>query len=229
MKTIGLIGGTSWVSTIDYYRYINEGINAKLGGIQFAKCIIHSFNFAEIQRNNDANDWDNTLMMFTNAAQNLERSGAGAILICANTLHRIAEPLQEKIGIPIIHIGVATADAIAKKGLTKIGLLGTRFTMELDFIKQKLKNRGIDTLIPDEQDRNYINKNISGELAKNIFTEESKQRYLAIIHQLIMAGAEGIVLGCTEIPMLIKPADVAVPIFDTAAIHATAAVEFALS
>ena len=229
MKTIGLLGGTSWVSTIDYYRYLNEGINARLGGIQFAKCIIHSFNFADIQRNNDANDWEATLTLFLEAATNLEKSGAAAILICANTLHKIAEPLQANIGIPIIHIGVVTADAIAKKGLRKVALLGTKFTMELDFIKGKLKDRGIETILPNDEDREYINTNISSELAKNIFTDESKKNYLSIISKLIRAGAEGIILGCTEIPMFIKQEDVTVPIFDTAAIHAAAAIDFVLS
>ena len=229
MKTIGLLGGTSWVSTIDYYRYLNEGINARLGGIQFAKCIIHSFNFADIQKNNDTNDWDATLSLFVEAATNLEKSGAAAILICANTLHKIAEPLQERIGIPIIHIGVVTAEVIAKKGLKKVALLGTKFTMELDFIKRKLKDRGIETILPDDEEREYINTNISSELAKNIFTNENKQNYLTIINKLIKAGAEGIVLGCTEIPMFIKQEDITVPIFDTAAIHAAAAVDFALN
>ena len=229
MKTIGLLGGTSWVSTIDYYRYLNEGINARLGGIQFAKCIIHSFNFADIQKNNDTNDWDATLSLFVEAATNLEKSGAAAILICANTLHKIAEPLQERIGIPIIHIGVVTAEVIAKKGLKKVALLGTKFTMELDFIKGKLKDRGIETILPDDEEREYINTNISSELAKNIFTNENKQNYLTIINKLIKAGAEGIVLGCTEIPMFIKQEDITVPIFDTAAIHAAAAVDFALN
>ncbi len=229
MKTIGLIGGTSWVSTIDYYRYLNQGINEKLGGLQFAKCIIYSLNFADIQRNHEANDWAGTLQMYIDASQHLENSGAAAIVICANTLHRIAEPLQEKIGIPVIHIGTATAEAVAKKGLTKVALLGTKFTMELDFIKDKLKARGIETIIPDEADRKYIDTNISTELAKSIFTQENKQHYLAIIHKLIAAGAQGIILGCTEIPMLIKPTDVSVPIFDTAFIHAMAAVEFALT
>ena len=216
------------VSTIDYYRYLNEGIYSRLGGIQFAKCIIHSFNFADIQKNNDANVWDATLTLFVDAATNLEKSGADAILICANTLHKIAEPLQERIGIPIIHIGVVTAEAIAKKRLKKVALLGTMFTMELEFIKGKLKERGIETLLADLPDRVYIDKNISRELAKNIFTIENKLNYQNIINRLIKAGAEGIILGCTEIPMFIKQEDVTVPIFDTAAIHAAAAVDFAL-
>ncbi|MEN9684702.1 MAG: hypothetical protein RLZZ28_488 [Bacteroidota bacterium] len=229
MKTIGLIGGTSWVSTQDYYRYLNEGVNKKLGGLQFARCIIHSFNFADIQKNNDAEDWESTLQMFTEAAQGLEKSGAHAILIGANTLHRIADALQERIGIPIIHIGETTAAAISKKGLSKVALLGTRFTMELNFIKDKLAAHAIETIIPDEADRAYIHDNIATELAKNVFTENNKQAYLKIIHTLIEQGAEGIVLGCTEIPMLIKAADVAVPVFDTAFIHASAAVDFALA
>ncbi len=229
MKTIGLIGGTSWVSTIDYYRYINEGINARLGGLEFARCIIHSLNFGDIQRNNDTQNWDGTLELFTEAAQNLEKSGATAIVICANTLHKIADRLQERIGIPIIHIGTVTADAIVQKGLHKVAILGTKYTMEQDFITKKMVEKGIEIIIPNEVDREYIANNIATELAKNIFTESSKQTYLTIIHKLVAEGAEGIVLGCTEIPMLIKPEDVSVSIFDTAAIHAAAAVEFSLA
>ena len=229
MKTIGLIGGTSWVSTIDYYRYLNEGINAKLGGLEFARCIIHSLNFGDIQRNNDTQNWEGTLALFTEAAQNLEKSGATCILIGANTLHKIADALQERISIPIIHIGTATAEAIVKKGLQKVAILGTRFTMEQDFVTKKFTERGITTIIPNEDDRKYIGNNIAIELAKNIFTETNKQQYITIINKLIAEGAEGIVLGCTEIPMLIKPGDVTVPIFDTAAIHAAAAVDFALA
>ena len=228
MKTIGLIGGTSWVSTIDYYRYLNEGINARLGGLEFARCIIHSLNFGDIQRNNDTQNWEGTLALFTDAAQNLEKSGAAAIVICANTLHKIADALQEKIGIPIIHIGTVTAEAITKKGLHKVSILGTRFTMEQDFVTKKFTEKGIETIIPDEDDRKYIGNNIATELAKNIFTETNKQQYITIINKLIADGAEGIVLGCTEIPMLIKSGDVSIPIFDTAAIHAAAAVDFAL-
>ena len=228
MKTIGLIGGTSWVSTIDYYRYINEGINTKLGGLEFARCIIHSLNFGDIQRNNETQNWDATLQLFTEAAQNLEKSGVEAIVICANTMHKIADQLQIRIGIPIIHIGTVTANAIIQKGLHKVAILGTRYTMEQDFVTKKFVEQGIETIIPNEADRQFIGNNIATELAKNIFTESSKQQYLSIIQKLIEKGAEGIVLGCTEIPLLIKPVDVSVPIFDTAAIHAAAAVEFSL-
>lgn len=229
MKMLGLIGGTSWVSTMDYYKLINEGINEKLGGSEFARCIVYSLNYGDIIRNNTRDDWDANLLLIAEGAEILQNGGAKSIILCANTMHLIADRLQQKINIPIIHIATVTATEIKKKGLKKVGLLGTRFTMERDFYKAKLSEQGIEAIIPADDDRGFIHYTIFEELGKNILKEESKQRYLTIIKNLVKEGAEGIILGCTEIPLLIKQEDVAVPVFDTAMIHANAAVEFALS
>jgi aspartate racemase len=229
MKTIGLIGGISWVSTVDYYKYINEGINKKLGGLHFSRCIIHSFSYSDIKKNNDANDWDATLKMFAEATENMKAGGAKAIVLCANTMHMIADQLEEKTGLPVIHIATETAKVIRKKNLKKVGLLGTKFTMERDFFKEKLAAQQIETIIPDDADREFIHTSIFEELGKGILNEHTKKRYLQIIQKLTEQGAQGIVLGCTEIPLLIQPNDVSLPTFDTTYIHSMAAVDFALT
>lgn len=229
MKTLGLIGGISWVSTMDYYRLINQGINEKLGDLEFAELMIYSFNYGEIKRNNDAENWDKTLSMFTEAGLNMKNGGAKAIVLCANTMHLVADRLQQNINIPVIHIATATADAIMKKGIKKVGLLGTRFTMERDFFRDKLTERGIEILIPEDEERGHIHYTIFEELGRNIIKAETRQFYISVINKLIANGAEGIILGCTEIPLLISSKDVAVPLFDTLEIHSKAAVEFALS
>lgn len=228
MKILGLIGGISWVSTADYYKLINEGINKELGDLNFAECIIYSFNYEDIKRNNEANDWDRTFAMLSKAAGHLKSSGASAILLCANTMHMIADRLQEHIQLPVIHIGEVTADAIQKQNIRKAGLLGTKFTMERDFFTSKLAAKNIETIIPDNDDRDFIHHTIFYELGKNVFLPETKQRYLNIINKLIENGAEGIILGCTEIPLLISQSDVAVPVFNTTLLHAEAAIQFAL-
>lgn len=228
MKIIGLIGGISWVSTLDYYKLINEGINEKLGDLNFARCIIYSFNYQDIKRNNDSNNWDLTLQMITEASQHLQNSGAEAIVLCANTMHVIADKLQKKINIPVIHIATVTAQEIQKQQLNKVALLGTKFTMEMDFFKDKLAAENIQALIPDENDRAFLHHTIFEELGRNVILQETKDRYLDIIHKLISSGAQGIILGCTEIPLLISQQDVPVPIFDTTKIHASAAIQFSL-
>ncbi|TDE50122.1 aspartate/glutamate racemase family protein [Flavobacterium sp. GT3P67] len=227
MKTLGLIGGISWVSTADYYKFINEGINERLGGVNFAKCIIHSFNYADIVKNN--NDWETTFNMLSGACENLKQSGAEAIVLCANTMHLLADRIEQKVNIPVIHIATETAKEIKKSNLSKVGLLGTKFTMELDFFTSKLSNQNIETIIPELEDRDFIHETIYHELGKGIIDINTKKRYINIIEKLIENGAEGIILGCTEIPLLIQQEDIAVPIFDTALIHSAAAVEFALS
>jgi len=229
MKILGLVGGTSWVSTVDYYRLINEGINKELGGLEFAECMIYSMNYGQLKRNLDADDWDAILSMLSNAAIKLENSGAKAILLCGNTTHLVADRLQAILGIPLIHIATATAEAIAKKELKKVALLGTRFTMERDFYRDKLMERNIEVIIPDDEDRVFIHHTIFEELGRGQFKPETKQRYIDIISKLAEQGAEGIILGCTEIPMLLNSGDVDIPLFDTTAIHSKAAVEFALS
>ena len=230
MRIIGLIGGISWVSTADYYKLINEGINNRLGGLNFSECLIYSFNYADIKRNNENNDWDSTFKMLFKACEFLKSGGAEAIVLCANTMHFIAERLEEAIGLPIIHIATATAIEIQKKEIKKVGLLGTKFTMELDFFKDKLTEKGIEAIIPQNQeDKDFIHTTIFEELGRGLVTKSTKERYLAIANQLIKEGAEGIILGCTEIPLVIKPEDLLVPVFDTTLIHSNAAVEFQLS
>jgi aspartate racemase len=229
MKTLGLIGGVSWISTIEYYRMINEGVNRRLGGAHYAKCVIHSFNYAEIQALNATQDWDGVLRMVMSACEGLHRAGADGIVLCANTMHLIAERLQKRIGLPVIHIADATAAAIERAGLDRVGLLGTRFTMEMDFFTGRLAARGIQVDIPGEADRAFIHQTIFSELGKGVFLAETKARYLACVSSLTALGAGGVVLGCTEIPLLLQHEDCSVPVFDTTAIHAAAAVEFALS
>lgn len=229
MKKLGLIGGISWVSTSDYYKLINEAVNAKLGGLNFAECIIYSFNYADIKRNNDNDDWDSTLAMITKASESLVLAGAEAIILCANTMHLIADKLQQKINVPIIHIASVTAREIKQQKISKVGLLGTKFTMERDFFRNKLSDMSIVTLIPEAADRDFVQDTVYYELGKGIIKEETKQRYLSIINDLVEQGAEGIILGCTEIPLIIKQEDVSVKVFDTTLLHSAAAVEFILS
>ena len=229
MKVLGLIGGLSWVSTADYYRIINQGINDKLGGLNFSECIIYSFNFADIKKNNDKNDWESTYEMLKNASTHLKSSGASAIILCANTMHFLADRLEEEINIPVIHVATVTATKVVEAKVKKVALLGTKFTMELDFFKLKLREKNIETLIPKEEDRDFIQNSIYEELGKGIINPETKKKYLRIIEDLIQEGAEGVILGCSEIPLLIKNTDVDIPVFDTTIIHSQAAIEFAIS
>ena len=229
MRTIGLIGGMSWVSSADYYRLLNEKINEKLGGENYARCVMYSFNFADIIEMNRKQDWDSTLKTVTDVCMKLEHAGAEGIMLCANTMHLIADKLSKNINIPIIHIAEATANEIAKKNLKKAGLLGTKFTMEMDFFKDKSAAKNIETVIPTDEERDFIHQTIFGELGKGVFKKETKKRYLEIINSLSSKGAEGIILGCTEIPLLIKQDDISLPIFDTLKIHVDAGVEFAVS
>lgn len=229
MKRIGLVGGISWVSTMDYYRYINEEVNRRLGDINYADCIIYSLNFGDFQKTYTSGNWDLTHKYLLDACENLEKAGAELILLCANTAHAVADRLKENIRLPLVHIVQETAMEIKKIGVKKVGLLGTKFTMEMSFYRNQLGEEGIDTLIPESAElRDYIQHTLKMELGKGIFRKETKERYLETIGDLIERGAEGIVLGCTEIPMIIDQADVEVPIFDTAKIHAMAAVEFAM-
>lgn len=229
MKKLGLAGGMSWVSTVDYYRFINEGINAKMGGLHFAECIIYSINFNDFVANNTAGRWDDTFRILLEACKSLEKAGADAIVLCANTAHAVADRLGQAISLPIIHIVTATAEAIRQQGLKKVGLLGTKFTMEMDFYKDKLLSLGIEPIVPqDQKTRDFIQDTLRDELGKGIILEETKNGYLAIIDELIAQGAEGIILGCTEIPLIISQQDVSVPVFDTTQIHSAAAVAFAL-
>jgi aspartate racemase len=229
MRTLGLIGGTSWVSTIDYYTYINKMVNARLGGIASAKLLLYSMNMEELFKFGNAQDWNGLGNFLADIANKLEREGAEALLLCANTPHIAADIVQKNISIPLIHIVDETAKEIKKKNLKKIILLGTKITMEQDFFKYRLKNFGIETIIPEDVDREFIQTSIFAELGKNIFLPETKKRYLEIIARLQKSGGEGVILGCTEIPLLIKQEDCSIPAFDTTLIHSTAAVEFMLA
>lgn len=229
MKTIGLIGGTSWVSTIEYYKIINQLTNERLGNLHSAKIFLYSIDFDEFKMLADQNEWQEIAGIFIHAAQHLESAGADCIALCSNTTHIIADDVQESISIPLIHIVDATATAIAEKKITKTGLLGTKFTMEQSFFTERLRSLGIEPVIPNESERTFIHESIFGELTKNIFHKETKQCYLEIIVRLLQQGAEGMIFGCTEIPLLIKPNECPVPVFDTTVIHAKAAVDFALA
>lgn len=230
MKKVGLVGGISWTSTVDYYRYLNEGINEKLGGLNFAECLISSVNFDNFQRYNADYDWEATYELLLEAAEELKKAGAAAIVLCANTAHIVADRIAEKIQLPLIDITSAVADAIHQVGLRKVGLIGTTYTMELGFYKDKLIANGIEPIIPKSQERrDYLEESLRYELGSGILNPETKKQYLMIIQELIDQGAEGIILGCTEIPLLIKAEDLSVPVFDTTRIHAQAAVDFALS
>ncbi len=228
MKTLGLIGGTTWVSTVDYYRLINQQVNKKLGGLSSAKILLYSVNFAEFNPPTDPNEWGEITKKFSDISKNLERAGADCIVFCANTPHIIADDIQRIIGIPIINIAEATAKEVSRHNVKKVGLLGTRITMEQSFYKEKLLKYGVTVVIPEFEERKFIHSSILDEMAKEIFKEETKQRYLKIINKLILEGVEGIVLGCTEIPIIIKQEDCPIPLFDTTLIHTSAIVNFAL-
>ncbi len=228
MKTLGLIGGVSWVSTVNYYYYINEQVNKELGGLNYAQCLLYSFNYNDIKKRNDAADFKGTTELIVDACNKLKSIGAEGIVLCANTMHMCAEEIEERVGLPLVHIAKATAIAIKEKQLTKVGLLGTKFTMEQNFFKEKLTAQGISTIIPNEGDRAFVHEVIFAELGKGYASPESKDRFLEIVLKLIEDGAEGIILGCTELPLVVMEDDVPVPIFDTTKIHAKAAVGFAL-
>ncbi|MEA5259237.1 amino acid racemase [Arcicella aquatica] len=226
MKKIGLIGGISWVSTMDYYKFLNEGINEKLGGLNFAECIIYSLNFGDVQEKT----WEHSFELFLNACESLKRSGVDAIVLCANTAHLFADELATQIALPIIHIGTETANEIKQQGINKVGLLGTKFTMEMDFYRNKLAQNGLEVLVPNLQEtRDYIQLTLKEELGRGIINPITKQNYITIANDLIAMGAEAIILGCTEIPMILSQQDFVVPVFDTTKIHVQAIVKYALS
>ncbi len=228
MKTIGFVGGLSWVSSLDYYRLFNEITNQRLGGNEAAKIAMYSVNYGEIVTLTHKGDWDEITRIITDAAKKVEAAGATCVLLGANTMHHVAERVQEKISIPLLHIADVTAKAIQQKGINKVALLGTRYTMQFDFYKYKLARYGIETIIPGADGIEFVNNAIYNELGKGKFLAETKQGFLEIIDKLSDEGAQGAILGCTEIPMLIKQSDTSLPVFDTTLLHATAAVDFAL-
>jgi aspartate racemase len=229
MKTIGLVGGITWYSSLDYYRYFNQLVNERLGGNESAQIILNSINYGTIRKLTEQGDWDGITSIVTGAARKAELAGADCILLGANTMHHIAERVAAAINVPLIHIADATGKAIVAKGLRKVALLGTKYTMQFDFYKNKLALQGIDTIIPDNQGAERVNSFIYEELGKGLFLPGTKQYFLELIHGLVQDGAEGVILGCTEIPLLIKQADCTVPVFDTTLLHATAAVDFVLA
>ncbi len=226
MKTIGLIGGTGWPSTLEYYRIINEEINKRLGGLNSANCILYSFNYEDINKLNLKNDHEEIYKLVFDAALKLKNAGADCLILCANTMHQYVERLDEDIKLPIIHIADATAVEIKKQNLSTIGLLGTKFTMEMDFYMKRLLDSGIKSIVPEKLERLFIHSAIMEEFLKEIFTQATKKKFLEIINDLQKKGAQGIVLGCTEIPLLIKQEDTHLPVFNTLQIHAKAAVDF---
>lgn len=228
MKTIGLIGGTSWQSTLEYYRLINQQVAEKLGGHHSAKIAMFSIDFSEAEFFINKNDFDGLARLITDAAISVQNAGAELLLICANTMHLTAEPVQKAISIPLIHIADATIVAIKEKGLNTIGLLGTQFTMEQNFYKERFIKQGIQILVPEQDDRVFIQQTIFNELFFGIKNPDSKLRFLRIIEDMEQKGSRGIILGCTEIPLLIQSVDVKIPLFDTTEIHVKAAVEYSI-
>ncbi|WP_127590431.1 aspartate/glutamate racemase family protein [Paenibacillus lautus] len=228
MKTIGLIGGMSWESSIEYYRIINEQVRSRMGGLHSAKCLMYSVNFEEIERYQSEGNWKKAGKTLGEVALSLEKGGADFVVICSNTMHMVLEDIEEKISIPVLHIADATANQIREQGIRTVGLLGTKYTMEQNFYKQRLESNHIKVLIPNEQDREIVNKVIYEELCLGHIQSDSKAYYKEVIERLIQDGAEGIILGCTEIGLLIKPEDSKVPLFDTTFIHAIEAVHTSL-
>ena len=228
LKTIGLIGGMSWESTATYYKIINETVKEKLGGLHSAKCILYSVDFQEIEECQANGNWEKSGEILGEAAYNLEKAGADFIVICTNTMHKVVNQIKEKISVPILHIAEMTAEKILEKGLKNIALLGTKYTMEQDFYKSKLIEKGINVIIPDKNDIETINEVIYDELCLGTINFNSKKKFLEIVDKLRSKGAEGIILGCTEIGLLIKNEDTDVPLFDTAIIHAEQAAIYSI-
>ncbi len=228
MKTIGLIGGMSWESTSLYYKTINEYIKNKLGGLYSAKCILYSVNFEEISRLQKSGDWEKCGEILGDIAKKLETAGADYIVICTNTMHKVVPEMKKYINIPVIHIAEAAYGRIAPKGIKNIGLLGTKYTMQQDFYKSILIDKGLNVIIPDEEDIEFINNVIFNELCCGEINPKSKQKFIEIVEKLKKKGAEGVILGCTEIVMLISQKDIDIPVFDTTAIHAETAAQMSI-
>jgi aspartate racemase len=230
VKTLGLLGGMTWHSTVDYYRLINEGVQKRLGGSHSAELLMLSIDFVPVEELQVKGDWASMGRLMAGWAKRLEDAGAEGLVICTNTMHRLAGEVQKAIHIPLIHIADATAGAIKKAGLHTVGLLGTRYTMELDFYRGRLeKEHGLKVLIPEEPGRTLVHDVIYKELTYGTIRDESRAAYVKVIEDLVRRGAQGVILGCTEIPLLVKEKDSPVPVFDTTALHAAAAVDFALS
>ena len=230
MKTIGLLGGMSWESTTSYYQLINTGVNQALGGLHSAKIVMYSVDFHEIEQFQRQNQWAESAALLANAAKSVELAGADFVLLCTNTMHKVAAEIEQAISIPLLHIADATAECLVKQGISKVGLLGTRFTMEQDFYKGRLTERfGIEVIVPSAPERDLVHSVIYEELCLGHIYESSRAQYIEIINTLHQAGAQAVILGCTEIGLLVSQKDVEVPLYDTTKIHATAAVVKAIS
>ena len=230
MKVIGLIGGMSWNSTLEYYRIINESFTRRLGGLHSARLVLYNLDFDEIQRAQHEGRWDDITRVIVDAGDAVKRAGADFLVICTNTMHKVADDVEEKVGLPLLHIVDVTGDAIKERGLHRIGLLGTRFVMKEPFYQERLRDRfAIELLVPREDDIDTIHQIIYNELCEGKIKASSRRVCAEIINKLVNEGAEGIVLGCTELPLLIQPSDIHAPIFDTTRLHAEAAVNLALA
>jgi len=230
MKTLGLIGGMSWESTVPYYRTINQAVKEQLGGLHSARLLLYSVDFAQIEKLQHAGDWDAAGAVLADAARSLKAGGAQLLVICTNTMHKVADAVEAASGLPLLHIADPTGDAIRASGITRVGLLGTRFTMEQDFYRQRLIERHrLDVLVPDAGERDIVHRVIYEELCQGVVREDSRAAYRGVMASLVARGAQGIILGCTEIGLLVGEGDASVPLFDTAALHARAAALAALA
>ena len=223
MKTIGLIGGMSWESTVTYYNIINRTVKEELGGLHSAKLLLYSVDFAEIEKCQSAGNWGESADILSEAARNLEKAGADFIVICTNTMHKVAPEIQKEINIPIVHIADVTAEELKKNHIKKVALLGTKYTMTQDFYKERIEDAGIEVIIPDEEDVELVNHIIYDEFCLGEIKEASRKQYVRVIEALKERGAEGVILGCTEIGLLVKQKDSSLPVFDTTQIHANLA------
>ncbi len=229
MKTIGLIGGMSWESTVPYYQIINTRVKEKLGGLHSAKCVLYSVDFQEIEACQASGQWEKSGRILAGAAQALQAAGADFLVICTNTMHKVARQVEEAVSIPLVHIARVTAEALKARQVRRVALLGTRYTMEQDFYKAILVEEGIQVMIPEEDDRAEINRVIFEELCLGEILPQSKAKFLSVVEALARQGAEGVILGCTEIGLLIQQEDTPVPLFDTTRLHALAAADLALA
>lgn len=229
MKTVGMLGGMSWESTASYYKALNEGVKSRLGGLHSAKICLYSVDFDEIEKLQHQGKWSETALILAEAAKSVERGGADFLMICTNTMHKVVPEIESQISIPILHIADATAESLVQDGVTKVGLLGTRFTMEQDFYKGRISEKfGIDVVVPTADEQTVVHDIIYQELCLGEIKSESRDRYLKIIANLHAQGAQAVILGCTEIALLVKQSDTTVPLYDTTEIHAAHGVEWAL-
>jgi len=229
MKIIGMIGGMSWESSLEYYRIMNQAVKEKLGGFHSAQCLLYSVDFNNVEKLQHQGDWESLTRLMIEAAQRVKNAGADFLIICTNTMHKMADAVQSAVQIPLLHIADVTAGAVKANGQKRVGLLGTKFTMEQDFYKGRLKDvHGIDVLIPGDEERQAVHDILYNELCLGEIRELSREKFQSIIHNLVERGAQGVVLGCTEIPLIVRQEDYDIPLYDTTSLHATAAVDFAL-